>query len=153
MRERRLQTLMTLRRSRGDVFAFFSDARNLERITPPELGFSILTPAPIEMHTGTLIDYAIRLHGIPMHWRTLISAWVPGEYFVDEQLTGPYARWIHTHRFSDTADGGTLIEDEVRYALPLYPLGEIAAPFVTRQVARIFAFRDVAVRAIIDGRS
>lgn len=138
-----LATRAWLPRPVDEVFGFFGDAHNLDAITPPWLHFRILTPRPIPMHAGTLIDYRIRLRGVPMRWRTRISLWEPGRRFVDEQVRGPYREWIHTHGF-DTLDGGTLMYDTVRYRVPGGTL--VNNLFVAREVARIFAFRGDALR-------
>jgi ligand-binding SRPBCC domain-containing protein len=143
-----LRTELLVPRPRAEVFAFFAAAENLERITPPELRFRIVTPLPIAMAVGTLIDYELRLFGVPFGWRTRIAGWEAGRGFVDEQLRGPYARWVHTHGFRD-ADGGTLVTDEVRYRLPLFPAGEVAHPLVRRQLRRIFAYRARRVRELL----
>jgi len=124
-----------------DVFPFFADARNLEAITPPFLSFAVVTPEPIEMRVGTLIQYRLRLHGVPIRWLTSIQAWDPPHRFIDTQVTGPYGLWHHTHTFEPHPDG-TLMRDVVRYAIPFGPLGELAHRlFVARDVERIFDFR------------
>ena len=124
------------------VFAFFGDARNLEAITPPLLRFRVLTPDPVTMGVGTLIRYRLRVRVVPVGWLTAIREWDPPQRFVDEQLRGPYALWHHTHTFDPHPDGGTLMRDVVRYALPLGPVGELAHRlFVARDLDAIFDFR------------
>lgn len=121
----------------AQTFAFFADAANLERLTPPWINFRILTPRPIVMREGAVIDYRIALYGLPMPWRTRIDAWEPGVRFVDRQVAGPYRWWRHEHRF-EAIDGGTRIIDQVEYA-PRAAM--ISGPLVRRDVGRIFAFR------------
>ena len=138
-----------VRRPLDDVFAFFAQAGNLERITPPWLGFSLLTPEPAEMGVGTLIEYRLHLHRIPLRWVSRIEQWDPGRAFEDLQVKGPYRLWRHRHEFRP-ADGGTVVRDHVRYALPAGPFGEIAhAAFVERDLCRIFAFRHAAVARLL----
>ncbi len=149
MSEHTLQTTLHLPVPRQRVFDFFSNAENLARITPPELGFRIRTSLPIEMKVGTLIDYTIGLYGIPMQWRTRISKWVPGVEFEDEQLRGPYALWVHRHWFEDDGNGGTDIHDLVRYRLPFGPLGDLVHWLVRRQLERIFAYRTERVQQLL----
>jgi ligand-binding SRPBCC domain-containing protein len=132
------ETELWVPRQREEVFAFFSDASNLEMLTPPWLSFSILTPQPIAMRAGALIDYRLRLHGIGLRWQTEITVWDPPHRFVDEQRRGPYRRWVHEHRF-ETRNGGTVVRDRVEYVV----LGGwvFNRLFVRRDVERIFEFR------------
>lgn len=151
MAEHILNRSLTLELPREQVFEFFSDAGNLERITPPELSFHIVTLQPLELRQGTLIDYKLRLRGLPLKWRTEISAWDPPNEFVDRQLSGPYSQWIHRHSFTEVGPGQTLIEDEVRYRLPLEPLGDIVHFIVRRELEYIFDFRQKRVAELIGG--
>jgi ligand-binding SRPBCC domain-containing protein len=131
------------------TFAFFSDASNLERITPGFLGFRILTPTPIVMRSGALIRYRIRLFGVPLEWLTRIEDWQPGRSFTDVQLRGPYAHWVHEHRFT-RRDGGTLVEDRVEYQLPGEPFSApVRALFVRPTIGRIFHYRREAIARVL----
>ena len=131
-----------LPRPRAEVFAFFSDARNLDRLTPSWVGFRILTPGDIPMGAGAKIDYSIRIHGIAVSWRTLIARWDPPHGFIDVQLKGPYRWWHHEHRF-EACDGGTRVIDHVKY---LAPFAWLTHPLmVSRDVAAIFDYRAQAL--------
>jgi ligand-binding SRPBCC domain-containing protein len=145
MRTHVYETALDLDSPRETVFEFFSDARNLERLTPPSLQFEILTPGPIRMAAGTLIDYRLRLHGIPFRWQSEIALWDPPNRFVDVQRRGPYRLWIHQHMFF-ARNEGTTIEDQVTYAV--YG-GQLAQHlFVARELNKIFAYRHRKLREI-----
>ena len=148
MRIHLLEREQVIERPIDQVFPFFAEARNLERITPPLLGFRVVNQSPIEMRVGALIQYRLRLHGLGIDWLTRIAEWEPGVRFVDEQLAGPYRLWHHTHTFEDRG-GSTLMRDTVRYALPAWPLGEIAMPLVRRDLDQIFDFRRDGVEELI----
>jgi ligand-binding SRPBCC domain-containing protein len=136
----------------AEAFEFYGDAFNLERITPPFLGFRVTTPRPIEMGAGTLIEYHLRLHGVPVRWRTRIATWEPPHRFVDVQLSGPYALWHHTHTFEPDGDDAVWIGDRVRYAIPFGPLGALAdSLLVRRDVEQIFDYRRDAVARLLAG--
>ena len=140
-----LESDQVLPRVRGEVFAFFADAHNLEAITPPWLGFRVVTPGPIDMAPGTLIEYRLRLHGLRVDWLTRIEIWEPGRRFVDAQVRGPYRLWRHTHVFEDHREG-TRVRDRVSYEIPLGPVGELARVLlVRRDLDRIFEYRRLAV--------
>ncbi len=164
-----LRATARIERPLDDVFDFFATAENLERITPPRLRFRITTPTPIEMRAGALIDYRLRLNGIPFGWRTEITEWNPpttlpnvpegsslqpdasdtmrSASFTDTQIRGPYHTWIHRHLFTATPVGpdgappATEMIDEVRYRLPLWPVGAVALPIVRRELKGIFSHR------------
>lgn len=127
------------------TFAFFSDAANLERLTPPWINFRILSPLPIAMREGATIDYHIVLYGLPIPWRTRIDVWEPGRRFVDRQIAGPYRWWRHEHRFEPHPDG-TRVIDDVEYAPRLAAL---STRLVARDVGRIFAFRQEVLASLL----
>lgn len=136
-----LQRRQFFPRPRDEVFPFFADAGNLQAITPQFLHFEYLTPLPVEMRPGTLIDYRIRLLGLPMRWRTRIDEFDPPRRFVDVQLRGPYRMWHHTHEFREV-EGGTLMIDLVRYQMPLGPLGRLVHLLLVRRLLdQIFDYR------------
>jgi len=143
-----LEAEIWLPRPRDELFEFFADAFNLETITPPTLQFHVVTPGPIDMRVGRLIDYRLRLHGIPIRWRTEITGWEPPFQFVDEQVHGPYRLWRHLHTFREQ-DGGTLMTDRVEYAVPGGPL--VHALAVKGDVRRIFEFRERKMLELFPG--
>lgn len=133
------------------VFTFFARPENLAKLTPPWLDFNILTPSPVPMSKGAVIDYLIKLGPVPTRWRTLITTYEPPHLFVDEQLQGPYSFWHHTHRFTAVARG-TLLTDDVRYVLPFGPLGELAhGLFLRRNLREIFTYRHRIICALFGG--
>lgn len=141
-----LEEQVWLPRPRDEVFAFFADAANLDAITPAWLNFQIVSPMPIEMKPGALIDYKLRVRGLPIFWRTEIAEWNPPFHFTDRQLKGPYRQWLHVHSFAEK-DGGTLMNDRVEYAVPgwfLEPL--VHSLIVKRDVAAIFKYRTLTIR-------
>jgi ligand-binding SRPBCC domain-containing protein len=128
------------------AFAFYGSSDNLEPLTPPWLHFEVTTPRPLTLGAGALLDYRLKLHGVPVRWTTLIETWEPPLRFIDSQAKGPYSLWEHTHLFEKDGDGATIIHDRVRYAVPLGPLGAIAHRlFVRRDLERIFNYRRDAV--------
>ncbi len=135
-----------LERPIDEVFEFFADAMNLQRLTPPLLNFHVVTPPPIKMERGTLIDYRLKLRGFPLRWRTEIAEWEPPYRFVDNQLRGPYRRWYHLHTFEPT-DTGTLVKDRVEYRVPGGAL--IHNLIVRRDVEAIFNYRQQVLREIL----
>jgi ligand-binding SRPBCC domain-containing protein len=151
MKVRTLERVQIVPRPPAETFRFFSDPRNLQRLTPAFLNFKFLAPPPDVMHPGTAIDYQIRLYGVPVHWRTRIEIVEAPKKFVDVQEKGPYALWRHSHIFRDIGKGSTEMKDRVEYAMPLGPLGEIAYHlFVARSLAQIFEFRESKLAEIME---
>ncbi len=133
-----LSTELLIERPIDEVFSYFSDAHNLVEITPPKMKLVVLTPTPIEMQIGTLIDYRLKLKGIPIRWQSEITAWNPPHKFIDEQRKGPYRAWIHTHIF-DEDDQGTIVRDRVEYAVLG---GQIVDKLLVRpDLQKIFEYR------------
>ena len=134
-----------------EAFAVFENPANLARITPPWLNFQITSKDPVEMRRGAEIEYRIRWLNVPVKWKTVITQYDPPFSFVDEQARGPYTLWRHRHAFREV-DGGTLVNDVVRYQLPMGPLGSLAHRLlVARQLKEIFEFRQQALRKIWGG--
>jgi ligand-binding SRPBCC domain-containing protein len=148
-----LESRLMLPAPRQRVFDFFARPENLAAITPSWLGFTLLTPPPITLAAGTVLDYRIRWLGLSLRWRSLIREYDPPYRFVDVQVIGPYARWEHRHTFLEEA-GGTAVEDRVTYRLPLGPLGELAHRIcVRRQLEVIFAYRRERLRALLTNQA
>jgi uncharacterized protein (TIGR01777 family) len=144
----RFESVQWIPRPVDEAFAFFSDEKNLERITPPWLSLRVLGKSTAEIRSGTLIKYRLKLHGAPLEWHSLIDRWEPGKMFRDVQAKGPYSRWAHEHHFVPVA-GGTLIKDSVRYGLPLGVLSEmVAGHWVSRDIRAIFEYRKQAIEAL-----
>ena len=150
MKVRVLERTHIVRRPLAETFRFFSDPRNLERLTPAFLNLKFLAPPPAEVHPGTVIDYQIRLYGVPVHWRTRIEVVEAPNRFVDVQEKGPYALWRHSHSFKNVGGGATEMKDRVEYAMPLGVLGEIAYRlFVARSLAQIFDYREKELAVVM----
>jgi ligand-binding SRPBCC domain-containing protein len=147
MKTHLLHSELWIPRPLEEVFPFFSDARNLQRITPHWLDFSVTTPGEIDMREGALIDYKLKVRGVPLRWRSEITVWDPPRRFVDSQLRGPYRSWIHEHRFA-AKDGGTLVTDEVRYSV--YGGEVVRKLFVARDIEKIFAYRKAKLREMFE---
>jgi ligand-binding SRPBCC domain-containing protein len=145
VRVRNFESQLWLSQPRSKVFAFFSDPQNLDLITPPWLHFRTSTEDPGEMRRGAVMVHRLRIHGFPLRWRSKITEWDPPARFVDEQISGPYRLWIHEHRFEER-EGGTLVQDRVRYAVPFDFL--IHRSFIRPDIERIFAWREKKLRTI-----
>lgn len=150
MRGLEFKSQLWLPQKRERAFPFFADAFNLEEITPPWLQFRVISPRPIRVQEGTEIDYRLKIHGIPIRWRSRITAWDPPHRFVDEQVIGPYRQWVHEHRFSKSA-GGTQCTDHVQYAV--FGGALVNKLFVVRDIKRIFAYRSIRLQEIFQNVS
>ena len=140
-----------IKKNIDNVFEFFSKPENLSIITPSKMKFKILTPSPIEMKEGALIDYTVNIFGFPIRWRTLITDYKPVHMFVDQQLKGPYSMWHHTHFFERLSDEETLIKDIVIYAVPFGVIGKLVhSLYIKRDLNAIFDFRSQKIREIFN---
>ena len=153
MAEHILERRQIIERPLAEVFEFFADAGNLEKITPPELEFHIITTQPIDIKKGALIEYQLKLRGIPINWKTEITQWNPPYDFVDTALKSPYKQWIHLHTFeTGSSDSETIMKDLVRYRLPLEPVGDLAHWYVKKELKYIFDYRyQVSEKIFKDG--
>ena len=132
------------------AFSFYADGANLEPLTPPWLHFRLLNRQPLTLEAGALLDYRLRLHGVPIRWQTRIEIWEPPHRFFDTQARGPYALWEHSHEFESAGEDAAVIHDRVRYAVPLGPIGALAHRlFVRRDLERIFDYRRDRTAALI----
>jgi ligand-binding SRPBCC domain-containing protein len=147
LRTYQLQTSLWLPQPRQQIFAFFSDPKNLERITPPWLHFEILSPTEFAVHRGTRIDYRLRIRGLLIRWQSEIMIWQPPARFVDQQTRGPYRLWVHEHTFSEH-EGGTIAGDKVVYAVPGGKL--VQKLLVAPDLDRIFHYRRAALEHVFN---
>jgi len=147
MAEHIIDQSFTIGQSKEDIFEFFASAENLERLTPPWLNFKILSALPIDMDAGTVIEYQIKLHGIPIRWESEITLWDPPHNFCDVQRKGPYRKWVHEHIF-ETSDVGTLVRDRVNYEVIGGNL--INKLFVKKDLDKIFNYRQATLLSIFN---
>jgi len=145
MKTHEFKTTIKLPLGIEEVFSFFCNTANLKKITPPQFHLQPLTPQPIEITQGIIMNYKLRLYGFPLRWQLKIANWDPPYQFIDEQIRGPFRLWRHTHRFREE-NGATIIEDHLHYALRFWPMGEIASPLVRAQVKWLFRYRKQAVQ-------
>jgi ligand-binding SRPBCC domain-containing protein len=135
---------------REKLFGFFGDARNLEQITPPFLNFRVLAMSTPDVRRGTVIRYRLKLHGIPLRWRTVIDRWEPPAGFTDRQASGPFATWVHEHEFIPE-NGGTLLVDRVRFRARFHGLlNSVFLAWILRDLKRIFTYRQLAITRLLD---
>jgi hypothetical protein len=157
MKDYVLERRVWLPRRRADVFEFFADAHNLALVSPPSARpHWLVTPPPLA--AGAVLDFRVRLWGLPVRWRVMIREWDRPYRFVDVQLWGPFARWEHRHRFAEgpppageagEPGTGTWVEDRVTYRLPLGLLGGVAHTLgAGRQIAALFEYREARLREL-----